>query len=318
MPQVATQPEIFIILNPNAAKGRALRQRDAIQSFFTNRSIPFRMVLTEHPMEAIALSKDAVLSGYRTIIAAGGDGTVNEVVEGTMKASRSLGLSLEESPVIGLIPIGRGNDFAYFAGIPKGVEEACQLIVSNAYDYIDYGEVWGGRFDEGRCFVNGVGIGFDSLVNFVASDFKHVSGMLSYLLGFLKILVHYPEAQEVEITSEHGSFSCQTQQISLCNGRRMGSTFIMGPYAELDDGLLDVVYANRPIAGKEILRYAVKFLSGSQLDTDRFSMFRATDITITAKEDVLVCQTDGEEVSRGCKSIRVKLFPKGLKCIRNF
>lgn len=318
MLKLETQPEIFIILNPNAAKGRALRQRVVIQSFFASQSIPIRMVLTEHPLEAITLAKDAVLTGFKTIIAAGGDGTVNEVVDGVIRASRELGLSQEEAPVVGLVPIGRGNDFAFFAGIPKDVVEACGLIVSNTYSCIDYGEVWGGRFEDGRCFVNGVGIGFDSLVNFVASDFKRISGMLSYLLGFLKILFRYPAPVQVEIASEQGSFICSTQQISLCNGRRMGSTFIMGPYAELDDGLLDVVYANKPIAGKEILKYAIKFLSGSQLKTDRFSMFRAADVTITSEEDSLVCQTDGEEVSRGCQKIRVKLFPGGLKFLRNF
>lgn len=316
MSHSATKSEKFIILNPHAAKGKALRQRTVIESFFSNQSIPIHLEMTHRPLEAIALAKGAVRDGYKTIIAAGGDGTVNEVVDGVMKASRELGLSEEDIPVVGLIPIGRGNDFAFFADIPKRVEDACRLIAENKFSWIDYGEVWGGRFEDGRCFVNGVGIGFEPLVNFVASDFKRVSGMLSYLMGFLKIMFHYPAPVRVTMESDQGNLVCDTQQISLCNGRRMGSTFIMGPYAELDDGLIDVVYANRPIEGKEILRYALKFLSGSQLKTDRFSMFRTTDITITAKDDSLVCHTDGEEVSRGCDKIRVKLYPNGLKFLR--
>jgi diacylglycerol kinase family enzyme len=96
----------------------------------------------------------------------------------------------------------------------------------------------------------------------------------------------------------------------------MGSMFIMGPNAELDDGLLDIVYANKPIQGREILKYAVRFFSGSQLKTDRFSSFRATGVTITAPTDSLPCHADGEEVSRGCRSISVKLFPAGVKFIR--
>ena len=317
MPRSATQSKICIILNPNAAKGRALKQRSVIESYFNEHKIPIQLLLTERPYEAIELAKQAVFDGYRTIIAAGGDGTVNEVVDGAIRGTRQLNLTDEEAPVMGLIPIGRGNDFAFFANVPKDVKQACDLIVKQTYSRIDYGELWGGRFVDGRCFVNGVGIGFDSLVNFEASDFKRVSGMLSYLLGFIKIMIHYPQAVKVKITSEQESISLETQQISLCNGRRMGSTFIMGPHAELDDGLLDVVYANRPIAGKEILGYAIKFFSGSQLKTDRFSMFRATDITITADEDTLVCHTDGEEVSRGCREIRVKLFPHSLKFLRN-
>ncbi|HCG64943.1 MAG: hypothetical protein CVV48_02480 [Spirochaetae bacterium HGW-Spirochaetae-4] len=316
MPHTEVKPEIFIVLNPNAAKGRALSQRAAIEDYFTSNRIPVRMVLTERPLEAIELAKEAVLSGYRTVVAAGGDGTINEVVDGVVRATRELGLSAEDSPLVGLIPIGRGNDFAFFAKIPKTVEDACKLIATKSWKAIDFGEVFGGRFPEGRCFVNGVGIGFEPLVNFVASDFKKISGMLSYLFGFLKIMIHYPAPVLVEIASEHGSFTCNTQQISLCNGRRMGSMFIMGPNAELDDGLLDIVYANKPIQGREILKYAVRFFSGSQLKTDRFSSFRATGVTITAPTDSLPCHADGEEVSRGCRSISVKLFPAGVKFIR--
>ena len=318
MPDTTIQTAPVIVLNPNAAKGRALSQRVTIESFFSKANIPIRMMLTERPTEAVELAYEAVIAGHRTIIAAGGDGTMNEVVDGVIRAIRSLGLDMEDAPKVGLIPIGRGNDFAWFAGIPKDVEEACRLIVSGTFSLIDYGEVFGGRFPEGRCFVNGVGIGFEPMVNFVASDFKKLSGMPSYILGFLKVMLHYPQPMHVKIESEEKSFFCDTQQISLCNGRRMGSTFIMGPYAELDDGLLDVVYANRPIRGREILRYAVRFFSGSQLKTDRFSLFRARKVTITTEEEILSCHADGEEVSRGCSKVSVTLFPAGLKCIRNF
>jgi YegS/Rv2252/BmrU family lipid kinase len=316
MPETALESELCIILNPNAAKGKALSHRTEIEAFFLQAGIPISMELTTRPFEAIDFAHKAVASGYKTIIAAGGDGTMNEVVDGVIRATREMKLSHEEAPVVGLIPIGRGNDFAFFAGIPNSVGAACQLIADRIWSSIDYGEVFGGRFPEGRCFVNGVGIGFEPMVNFVASDFKRVSGMLSYLLGFLKVWVHYPSAIRLHFESEQGSFYCDTQQVSLCNGRRMGSTFIMGPYAELDDGLLDIVYANKPIKWGEILRYAIKFFSGSQLKTDRFSMFRAQRITITSDSNNLVCHTDGEEVSRGCNQIGVTLYPSGLKCIR--
>lgn len=313
------KPEMFIILNPHAAKGKALTHRATIDRYFTNKNIPFTMSLTERPFQAIELAREAVLSGYRTVVAAGGDGTVNEVVDGVVKASRELGLSFEGSPVVGLLPIGRGNDFAKVAGIPKDLDAACELLTSQSWKAIDYGELYGGRFPEGRCFINGVGIGFEPMVNFVASEFKRVSGMLSYLLGFVKILFHYPAPVNLSITTEQGSVSCSTQQISLCNGRRMGSVFIMAPEAELDDALLDIVYANRPIAGWEILRYAIKFLSGSQLRTERFSMIRAAEVVVSTDDgkESLVCHTDGEAVSRGCNSIKVILHPGALKLIRN-
>jgi len=96
----------------------------------------------------------------------------------------------------------------------------------------------------------------------------------------------------------------------------MGSTFIMGPEAEIDDGLLDIVYANKPIKGSHIIWYALRFFSGSQLKTERFSMIRAKEVTITTEKELLVCHTDGEGVSEGCSSVKVKLTPKGLKFLR--
>lgn len=318
MSQIVHKPEIFIVLNPNAAKGKAASQRQEIEQWFSLRDIPVRMVLTERPFDAIELAKDAVLSGYRVIVAAGGDGTVNEVVDGVVRANRELDLPFEEQPVVGLLPIGRGNDFAHTARIPKDLEGACSLIASNSWKAVDYGELFGGIFPEGRCFVNGVGIGFEPMVNFVASEFKRIGGMPSYLLGFLKIMIHYPKPVDLTIETDGPTVRCSTQQISICNGRRMGSMFIMGPEARLDDGLLDIVYANRPIAGREILKYAIRFFGGTQLKTDRFSLLRATEVEVrTDGDETLVCHTDGEAVSRGCSSVRVKLYPGGLKFIRN-
>jgi diacylglycerol kinase family enzyme len=161
-----------------------------------------------------------------------------------------------------------------------------------------------------------VGIGFEPMVNYVASSFKRISCMASYLLGFLQVLLNYPKAVPLTITTEKEKIVLETQQISVCNGRRMGSTFIMGPKAEVDDGLLDVVYANTPIAGSKILWYALKFFSGTQLKSKKFSMIRSDEVKIEAAEDLLVCHADGEGVSQGCRTIEVKLYKNGLKFIR--
>ena len=316
MPQhLPSDPKAFIILNPHAAKGRAGSSQDAIASCFAKEGISFKMVRTEMPLHAVELAKKAVFEGHKLIVAAGGDGTINEVVDGVMKASRHLALPFEEIPVVGLIPIGRGNDFAFIAKIPRNIQRACALIMEQAWIPTDCGEVFGGKFPTGRYFVNGVGIGFEPMVNFAASDFTHISGMLSYLLGFIKILFHYPKPIQVSVESNQGRFTCDTQQISVCNGRRMGSAFLMGPEAEIDDGELDVCYAHAEIKGREIFWYALKFFSGSQIRSPRFSTFRTTRVSVKAVGG-LVCHADGEEISRGCDTIAVELYPASLKFIR--
>ncbi len=317
MTQTEYEDKICIILNPHADKGRALAKRAQIESSCKKYNLSYEIKLTLGPLDAIRIAKEAVLSGYKTIVSAGGDGTANEVVDGLIRGVREKKLSFASSPVFGIIPIGRGNDFSYTAKIPFNIEKAVELISQQEWSSTDYGELVGGRFDEGRCFLNGVGIGFEPLVNFVASDFKKVHGMASYLLGFLKVMLHYPKPTKIFITVDDEEFVLKTQQLSVCNGRRMGSMFIMGPRASIDDGVLDMVYANKPLRGGQILLLALRFFKGTQLKTPHFSMKRGKKVTLRALEPTLVCHADGEEVSRGCESVDIKLFPGELKCIRN-
>jgi YegS/Rv2252/BmrU family lipid kinase len=315
MPQSPSDATAFIILNPHAAKGKARTAQGSIERCFSEKGYPFEIVLTEHPLHAIGLARKAVLDGYKLIVAAGGDGTLNEVVDGVLRTSREQELAFHDIPMVGLIPIGRGNDFAYIARTPKNIAQACDLIMEQKWLPTDCGEVFGGIYPKGRYFINGVGLGFEPLVNFVASDFKRISGMLSYLMGLLKVMMRYPKSLYVTFECDNGTSACETQQISVCNGRRMGSMFLMGPEAIIDDGLLDVVYANQEIKRYQILWYAVKFLSGKQIFSPKFSSFRTSRITVEA-QGLLACHADGEEISRGCGTISIQLYPASLKFVR--
>ncbi len=302
-------PEVCIILNPNAAKGKASRQRDKIETCFTDAGYRCEIVSTKAPQEAVSLASQAVRDGWKLIVAAGGDGTINEVVDGTMRAVEELGLSPEQTPLIGLIPIGRGNDFAFSAGISKDIPTACKRIMEGERRRIDVGIVYGGDFPEGRHFINGVGMGFEPLVNFCAMDFKRVSGMLSYVLALIKILCHYPAPIQLTMKTDNGEERLSTQQISICNGRRMGSTFLMGPDAILDDGLLDIVYAAQPIKGSELIPIALLFFKGKQTGHRYFKVQRTKNIVLDAPAGGMPVHADGEVISRNCSSISVELFP---------
>lgn len=307
--------EVFVILNPNAAKGKAAGRRSSIESYFSNAGYRCELVLTTEPREAIVLAAQATKDGRRLIVAAGGDGTFNEVVDGVMRAVEELELSAGDAPVVGLIPIGRGNDFAFSAGISKRIETACGRIVNGKLRKIDVGKVYGGEFPEGRHFVNGVGMGFEPLVNFQAMDFKRISGMPSYVVALIKILCHYPAPYNVTMTTDSGMEQLATQQISICNGRRMGSAFLMGPDAILDDGLLDIVYAACPIKGRELIPIVLRFFKGGQVHHPYFKVQRTLNITLDAPQGNMPVHADGEVISRSCGHIRVELTPGVLTMV---
>jgi len=301
--------KLFILLNPHAAKGKGLVRKNEILNLFREGGYEATVVMTEKGVGASKLAYQATLEGWPTIIAAGGDGTVNEVVDGVLRAVTEKQMS---SPNLGVLPVGRGNDFAWGMGIPQDLKKASELIIAGKTRIIDAGITYGGLYPQGRYFVNGQGMGFEPLVNFIASDFKHVSGTLSYVLALVKILIAHPEPFHVHLILDGETQYIQTQQVSICNGRRMGGAFIMGPDALFDDGYFDVVYSNRPIKNYRMLFIALKFFKGTQVKLPVFSVVRAKSVKLVSENNLMPVHVDGEEISKGCMQFSTELLPSIL------
>ncbi len=298
--------QLFVILNPHADKGRAKKQEGKIRTLLSAGGRTVQIVYTTPSEGATMLSYEAALSGQPVIIAAGGDGTVNEVVNGILKAVTEKKVAV---PTLGVVPIGRGNDFAWGMGIPKKLEQACNSILAGGKRTIDAGITYGGKYPKGRFFINGQGVGFEPLVNFLASDFKHVSGTLSYVLALIRIMINYPKPYTVELTLDDTMLQLKTQQLSICNGRRMGSAFLMGPDALFDDGFFDVVYANRPVPSRRFVPLALTFFKGKQVFCKEFTVKRAKLVRMVCSDYPMPVHVDGEEISKGCMEFTTELLP---------
>ena len=184
----------LIILNPTAGKGSAGRKKNEISEYCKAIGLDFDLVETERPGHAIELTGRAVADGYEVIVAAGGDGTSNEVINGMMLTKRA-GIG---SAVMGVLPVGRGNDFAYSMYIPTDWKKAADLLKNPPRKPLDIGFVVSEFFPEGRYFGNGVGIGFDAVVGFVAARSK-LSGIMSYLVAAIKTIYIFYTAPKVRI-----------------------------------------------------------------------------------------------------------------------
>ena len=293
-------------MNPNASKGQAITKVDDIKKAFNKRNQSVDIIFTSQRKQAIMLAFQGAEEGYEIIVAAGGDGTVNEVANGILKSSKK--------PCFGIIPIGRGNDFAYTTNIPCDVDQAVELILTTTADYIDVGLLYGGNAIDGRYFLNGAGFGFEPEVNFKASSFRNINGVASYLLAFLYCFCFIPKPYDINMNIDGKDICLKTQQISVCNGRRMGGAFIMGPKAVINDGMLDIVYANRPLRRLGITRIALKFFSGTQLKSKVMSMINAEKtIEIKSAKDDMKIHVDGEEIARDAAFCRIEMIKKGLR-----
>ena len=299
--------DILLIINPNASKGRGRKKAKQIQALFRGLGRECTVAYTRAPGHAESLARRGASYGYDTIVAAGGDGTVNETVNGILKSGA-------KNVRMGVIPIGRGNDFAWMAGIPGNQKKAVRLIASGNAKRIDAGLCKDTEHPDGMYFVNGAGFGFEPMVNFKAMEYKHINGMLSYAIAFLSILAHPPKPYSVMLTIDGESRRLETQQISVSNGRRMGSAFIMAPLAEIDDSYFDVMYTTHGFERKGLLKAVLAFFRGAQIsDKNDFAYIKAREVIIKADEAVVEAHCDGELFSHHGRSITITICPGALE-----
>ncbi|KPK89178.1 MAG: hypothetical protein AMJ88_17965, partial [Anaerolineae bacterium SM23_ 63] len=225
-----------IIVNPVSGRGAGESAIPHIDRQLREYGLDFDLVRTERPWHAVELTQQAVVDGYDAVVAVGGDGTANEVLNGLMLAKRS---GVGEA-VLGLVGVGRGNDLAFGMGVPSGLEIGQKILFQNNRRIVDIGMVRGGLFPQGRFFGNGVGIGFDAVVGFEAVKMKRIHGFLNYFLAALKTIFLYYQAPLVKIEYNGKRVEQLSLMVSIMNGRRLGGGFWMAPEAKIDDGLLDL------------------------------------------------------------------------------
>jgi diacylglycerol kinase (ATP) len=300
----------FVILNPEAGHGNGARAKPAIERLLTVHGLSYDLVCTECPGHAVELTRQAVQAGVDVIISAGGDGTLNEVINGLME-SRQPGKPL---PALGVLGVGRGNDFGGSLGLPADLEQACQVIVDGYRRWIDIGRVAGGIYPQGRYFGNCVGVGFDAVGTIEAAKLPRWGGFMSFMVAIFKTIFLYNHAPLATIEYGDQSITQRSLMISMMNGRRVGGGFYMAPNSQPDDGLLDLCIAEQ-MSSFQIIRMIPHFMHGTQASQKTIKTGQAAKIVITAKDGPLPTQTDGEIISTEGMRPEIELLPRQIEII---
>jgi diacylglycerol kinase (ATP) len=298
-----------IIANPNAGHGKGAKAIPVIEQELARLGLDFELVRTERVGHAIQLANEAAQAGYEVIVAAGGDGTVNEVLNGLMEARR---LS-ENRPALGVLCTGRGNDFAPCINIPEDLSGACQVLKDNHRRIIDIGRVSGGKFPQGRFFANNVGVGFDAIGTIEVAKLPEW-GMFSFLIAILKTIFLYYKGPTVRLDYDGQSLSTSTMMLLTMNGKRMGTGFKMAPESQPDDGLFDLVIV-RQVSRLRIFSLIPHFMKGTQGSQPEIRTLRAARVAITASEGVLPAQSDGEIICVEGKHLDIEILPHQLEVV---
>ena len=292
----------LIIFNPYAGRGRGAKRAESVVAALHAVDFEFDSVVSENRGHAVELAERAAEAGRDLIVAAGGDGTLNEVVNGVMQAR------LHGAPVrLGVMPIGSGNDFAGALGIPTDLPRAAEILKRGVTRRIDIGTV------NGRYFANNVGIGFEAQVNIEAHKMTWLRGQMMYLAAILRATVSFPHPV---VTIDRDGQRIENKSILMVtagNNRRIGGGFLVFPEAVPDDGLLDLCVVDA-IPRREILRLLPKLPKGHHVSEPVVEMTRFTRLVVES-ESPLPVHADGEILWNDAHRVEIEMLPDRLDVI---
>lgn len=303
---------IKIILNPASDQGGAQKLIMKIDQIMKNLGLNFELTQTQRPWHAAEIAQKAVQDGYHIVVAAGGDGTANEVLNGLMNEKKRTG----KTSILGLLPIGRGNDFAFGLNIPQELHSACSLLAQSELHSIDIGYVQGGLYPDGRFFGNGVGIGFDAVVGFEAQKMTHLHGFLSYMVAALKTIFLFDHGPQMMIEYDNEKILQPTLMVSIMNGRRMGGGFMMAPTGQMNDGFLNLCIAKQ-VSRLKIFSLITRFMQGTQETHPAIFTAKSKKITVRALQSSLPAHADGETLCTDGNMLSVEVYPAQIEVICN-
>jgi diacylglycerol kinase (ATP) len=298
-----------LIVNPVAGADQGEQWLPDLETRLRSISGTLSVAVTEGPGDAERAARQAAEAGCAHVFVAGGDGTLNEVVNGLTAVDRG-----SSPPVIGLVPLGTGNDFAAALGIPTDVNEALEVLQARRAVAVDLCRM------NDRRFVNVSAGGFIGEVSERTTDrLKTVAGRLAYLVaGAQAILEGEPFTVDLDFAGDARDLTDDRKPVShlrlelltfaVCNAQLIGGGKPVGPYAAFDDGLLDVCLVEAmPIV--EFLGVLRQVTDGRHVEDERVHYIRTSAMTLASDRSIKV-NTDGEVVE--ATSCQYSLRPGAL------
>lgn len=293
-----------VILNPAAGKGRGARIEGLLQRHLLENQINFELERTTGPEHATELASKAARDGFETVVAVGGDGTSNEVVNGLIMAANGA-----NTTALGLIPVGSGSDFAYAMGVPSDLDAACHHLANSGTRQVDAGRV-SLKGAAPRYFDNTVGVGFDAIVTYEALKVKRLRGMALYLPVVLKTVFLYGKAPVVTIEYDEESLTLPAMMVCTGNGSREGGGFFVTPNAVPDDGQFDLCIV-RELGRFATLSMIPLFMKGTHVDREPVTMARTGKVMISSPDDLII-HVDGEVLCTDGHELEIEILPGRL------
>jgi diacylglycerol kinase (ATP) len=295
-----------VILNPYANRWKAKARWPEAAAALNAAGVDFEMVISERPGHIFELAEQAAHQGFSPIIAAGGDGTIGEVVQGLAHTANS---EKDLLGPLGILPLGTANDMANNLRLPTNLQHAAQIIKNGNTRRMDIGKV------NEHYFANNSAAGLEPYVTTKQIRITWISGILRYLVAALWAIMERPQ-WVANIKWDDGEYNGPISLVTIGNGSRSGGVFYMIPHADPFDGKLTFVYGYRSTRGAMLatLPRAMKPAAGSYVEMDGIFEQNATWIKIHL-ENPSPAHTDGELFSNAIQDLDYRIYPGRLQIL---
>ncbi|MEO8898549.1 MAG: diacylglycerol kinase family protein [Candidatus Dormibacter sp.] len=295
----ADHPRTLVVVNPASAGGRTLKRWPTLRLALRAAGVEHDVHHTTAPFDATAVTRSALTAGYTRVVSAGGDGTLNEVVNGFFTPD---GVALNPDAILGVLPSGTGGDFRRTAGLPTDPIQLAAILRANHVRRIDAGRV---TYDDpataARQFINiadcGVGGEVVARVNRSGNKGGGLRGTAVFLGISVKALTTFG-GRPVRLTFDGDVVEMDIQNVVIANGRCFGGGMRIAPGAELDDGLFDVIVL--PALGRiRTLAAMPSVYRGTHLRQPGVLVRRAATVRVEPLDDrPLLFDIEGEQIGR--------------------
>lgn len=286
---------LLVIVNPTAGGGRAARLVPWLRERLASRA-DARLVVTRHAGEAEEIAREARAAGADRVVAVGGDGTIQEIVNGVVDGAAAA--------TVGIVPVGSGNDLARSLGLPRDPAAAWTVAIGRGERAVDLLLATGGD-GRRRWFGSAGGTGFDAQVAAaMAARAGWQRGQVGYLLTTLAELRRFSN-RRVELTIDGERLTRQVLFVAIANGEYYGGGMRIAPGAAVDDGMFDLCVVG-DVSRLTALRQLANLYRGTHVNHRQVDMHRGSSVDIEGNAATLV-HLDGEPF--GGLPLRVELHP---------
>jgi YegS/Rv2252/BmrU family lipid kinase len=305
-------PKTVVIVNPKSQGGR-LGKRWAELADTIGRVFPFDEAVTQAAGDATRLAREALKTGAERIVAIGGDGTINEVVNGFFDDA---GAPIAPNASFALIPFGTGGDFRRTMNIPQDIGDAAAVIKANHKKKIDVGKLElttpsGGK--QLRMFANIASFGVSGVVDRLVNESGKKFGRLSFAIATARATWAYKN-QRVQLIFDgnvNDRVEATINTVAVANGKYFGGKMMVAPNAEVDDGLFDVVSMG-DLGFGDLIKSGRRLYAGTHLSMDKVSARRARIVEAEPVDPKGVVELDVDGESPGRLPARFEILPSAM------